>query len=81
MTESTIKIPYEEYKHLNDTITQKDEEIAGLNATISFLNDRIDNYKDAFDFIHKVNFLARIFNWKNTLEDVDDLVLKGSLSK
>lgn len=81
MTESTIKIPYEEYKHLNDTIAQKDEEIAGLNATISFLNDRIDNYKDAFDFIHKVKFLTRIFNWKNTLEDVDDLVLKGSLSK
>ena len=72
-----IEISLEEYNGLKDTISKLEQDNLENEKTIQEMNDVLtEMYDELYDLVNETGFLNRVFQWKKTTQDAQEILKK-----
>lgn len=68
-----IEIEYDEYERLEKSVKALQDKVYTLQNEINEKNNLIDSYKETLKGIKESTLIDRILNWKDYLNDINEL--------
>lgn len=68
-----IEIEYDEYERLEKSVKALQDKVYTLQNEINEKNNLIDSYKETLKDIKESTIIDRILNWKDYLNDINEL--------
>lgn len=68
-----IEIEYDEYERLENSVKALQDKVYTLQNEINEKNNLIDSYKETLKDIKESTLIDRILNWKDYLNDINEL--------
>jgi hypothetical protein len=68
-----IEIEYDEYERLEKSVKALQDKVYTLQNEINEKNNLIDSYKETLKDIKESTLIDRILNWKDYLNDINEL--------
>lgn len=68
-----IEIEYDEYERLEKSVKALQDKVYTLQNLINEKNNLIDSYEETLNDIKESTLIDRILNWKDYLNDINEL--------
>lgn len=68
-----IEMEYDEYERLEKSVKALQENVYTLQNEINEKNNLIDSYKETLKDIKESTLIDRVLNWKDYLNDINEL--------
>ena len=70
-----IELEYDEYERLEKSVKALQDKVYTLQNLINEKNNLIDSYEETLNNIKESTLIDRVLNWKDYLNDINELTI------